>query len=162
MLVLMIVLGLAYGTAVHVVQLVSSGFDPYPGLPGWLRTYFVALTVLDPVAAVLLARRHRSGVALATTVFVSDTVGNGLANYVFDPSRGVTAGRLGHGVITILALAMCAATPWLWRHASVVPRWQHIVVTGLLPQSVQERRRRERDTATSGWEDRVHEHGGEH
>ena len=29
---------LAYGTAVHLVQLAGSGFDPYPDLPGWLRT----------------------------------------------------------------------------------------------------------------------------
>ena len=28
------VLVLAYGTAVHVIQLVGSGFDPYPELPG--------------------------------------------------------------------------------------------------------------------------------
>ena len=31
------VLVLAYGTAVHVVQLAGSGFDPYPELPGWLH-----------------------------------------------------------------------------------------------------------------------------
>jgi hypothetical protein len=120
-IVAVVVLLLAYGTVVHVVQLVSSGFDPYPGLPGWLRIYFVALTVLDPLAAVLLTRRHRSGVALATMVLVSDAVANGFANYPFDPTIGLTPGRFGHGVITILALGMCVAAPWLWRHAPVQP-----------------------------------------
>lgn len=120
-IVAVVVLVLAYGTVVHVMQLASSGLNPYPGLPVWLRIYFVALTLLDPLAAVLLARCHRIGVALAMMVLVSDAVANGFANYVLDPAMGVTAGRLGHGVITILALGMCTATPWLWRHASVHP-----------------------------------------
>src|SRR3712207_9314870 len=50
---------LAYGTVVHVVQLAVAGGDPYPDLPGWLRTYFLSLTVLDPLAALLLSRRRR-------------------------------------------------------------------------------------------------------
>ena len=42
------VLVLAYGTVVHLLQLVASGFNPHPALPDWLRAYFTALTVLDP------------------------------------------------------------------------------------------------------------------
>lgn len=116
-----IVVVLAYGTAVHVVQLVASGFDPYHGLPGWLRTYFIALTALDPLAAVLLARRQRSGAALAVVVLVSDAAANGFANYALDSAVGVTAGRVGHAVITVLALGACAAAPRLWRNASIPP-----------------------------------------
>jgi len=108
---------LAYGTAVHVVQLVATGFDPYPGLPGWLRSYFISLTVLDPLAAVLLARRHRVGVVLAVAVLVSDAAANGIANYALDPAAGVTAGRVGHAVIMLLAVGACAVAPRLWRHA---------------------------------------------
>lgn len=110
-----LVLALTYGTAVHVVQLVTAGFAPYPGLPGWLRTYFTALTVLDPLAAVLLVRRYRSGVVLTVAVLVSDSAANGFANYALDPVRGVTAGRAGHAVITVLAGVACAAAPALWR-----------------------------------------------
>lgn len=62
---------LVYGTVVHLVQLVGSGFDPSPDLPGWLRIYLVALTVFDPLAAVLLARRTRTRVALAVAVLVT-------------------------------------------------------------------------------------------
>lgn len=119
---LAVVVVLTYGTAVHVVQLVASGFDPYPDLPGWLRIYFIALTVLDPLAAVLLGRRRRSGVFLAVAVLVSNTAANGVANYALDPAGGVTAGRVGHAVITVLAVGACVAAPRLWRSTFPLPR----------------------------------------
>lgn len=113
-----VVILLAYGTAVHVVHLFSSGFAPYPDLPGWLRTYFVALTILDPLAAVLLARCTRSGVAMAVSVFVSNALANGWVNYALDPAVGITTGRLGHALLIVLALGICAAAPRLWRAAT--------------------------------------------
>ena len=119
---LVLVVVLSYGTAVHVVQLVATGFDPYPELPGWLRTYFITLTVLDPLAAVLLARRRRSGVVLAAAVLVSDSAANGVANYALDPAGGVTVGRVGHALITLLAVGACAAAPRRWRSACLLPR----------------------------------------
>ena len=109
---------LAYGTAVHVVQLVANGGDPYPALPGWLRAYFVSLTLLDPLAAVLLARRRRSGVVLAVAVLVTDAAANAWANYALDPAVGLTAGRVGQGVVTLLAVALLLATPVLWRETA--------------------------------------------
>ena len=109
------VLVLAYGTVVHVVQLALAGGDPYPDLPGWLRGYCVSLTVLDPLAALLVARRRRSGVALAVAVLVSDAAANGWANHVVDPADGLTAGRVGHAVITVLAVGLLMAAPGLWR-----------------------------------------------
>lgn len=36
-----------YGTIVHLVQLIGSGFDPYPRAPGWLTAYFVSLTLFE-------------------------------------------------------------------------------------------------------------------
>ena len=78
--VVVVVIFLGYGTAVHVVHLVSNGFSPYPGLPNWLRVHFALLVLLDPLAAVLLARHTRSGVVLAVMVFVSDAVANGYAD----------------------------------------------------------------------------------
>lgn len=112
---------LAYGTAVHLVHLVTSGFDPYPEMPPLLRVYFVALTVLDPLAAVLLARCTRPGVALSVTVLVSDAAANGWANYALDDSSGLTVGRVGQGVITVLAIAACASVPRLWRATFLHP-----------------------------------------
>ena len=114
---LALVVVLVYGTGVHVYQLVNSGGSPYPWLPGWLRVYFVVLTALDPLAAVLLTLRRRSGVVLAVAVLVTDAAANGWASYVLHPVPG---GRVGHAVITVLALAALAAlavAPALWRHA---------------------------------------------
>ena len=116
-----LVLVLAYGTAVHMVHLATAGFTPYPGLPGWLRIYFTALTVLDPLAAVLLAWRYRSGVVLTVTVLVSNSAANGYAKYATDPAGGVTAGRAGHAVITVLAGVACAVAPAMWRSAGAAP-----------------------------------------
>ncbi len=109
---------LAYGTAVHVVQLAVGGGDPYPALPGWLGAYLVSLTLLDPLAAVLLALRRRSGVVLAVAVLVTDAAANAWANYALDPAAGVTAGRVGQAVITVLAVALLVATPVLWRETA--------------------------------------------
>ena len=115
--VLLLVTVLIYGTAVHAVQLPASGLDPYPELPRGLRIYFTALLVLDPsrcrAAGTSPPQRSRSLGGGAC----SDAVANGIANYALDPAGGVTAGRLGQAVITVLAIGACAATPALWRSA---------------------------------------------
>ena len=109
---------LVYGTLVHVAQLALARLAPYPGIPTALRAYFVALTVLDPLAAVLLAARRRSGVVVAVAVFVSDAVANVWVNYVREDSRGVTTGRIGAVVVAVLALAAVLLAPRLWRASS--------------------------------------------
>lgn len=105
---------LVYGTVVHVIQLLVGGWDPYPFLPWWLAVYFVSLTVLDPLAAVLLLLRRRAGLLLACAVLVTDAAANGYANYTVDASAGLTVGRVGQAVIALVALALLAATPRLW------------------------------------------------
>lgn len=110
-----------YGTVVHVVQLVAGGGDPYPSLPRWLAVYFVSLTVLDPLAAVLLLLRRRAGLLLGVVVLTTDAAANGYANYGLDSSDGVTAGRVGQAVITMLALVLLLATPRLWPWLDPVP-----------------------------------------
>jgi len=135
------VLLLAYGTVVHLLQLLTSGFEPYPALPGWLRAYFVALTVVNPVAAVLIARRHRSGVVLATTVLVTDAAANGWANYALNDTAGITVGRVGQAVITLLAMGLLIALPGLWRATSpgrlhaddLVQDWPRVAFTRARP-----------------------------
>lgn len=103
-----------YATLVHLVQLIGSGFDPYPLAPGWLAAYFVSLTLLDPLAAVLLLQRRRAGLILGCAVLLTDAGANAYANYVLDVRPGITAGRVGQAVITLLALVLCAAAPRLW------------------------------------------------
>ena len=105
---------LGYGAVVHVVHLVLGGWNPYPSLPAWLAVYFVLLTLLNPVAAVLLLFRRRAGLVLGCAVLLSDAVANGYANYVTDAAAGLTAGRVGQAVITVLAVALLTTTPRLW------------------------------------------------
>lgn len=61
---------LTYGAVVHVVQLLG-GWPPYPWAPGWLAAYFVALTVLDPLAAALLVARRAAGLYQAAISVVA-------------------------------------------------------------------------------------------
>jgi hypothetical protein len=103
-----------YGTAVHLDQLAAGGWHPYRELPGWLAGYFVSLTVLDPVAAGLLACRRRAGLVLGCAVLLSDAAGNGYANYAVRSQPGITAGRVGQAVVTVLAVALAAVSPRIW------------------------------------------------
>jgi hypothetical protein len=105
---------LAYGTVVHVVQWATSGLRAYPDLPWWLAGYFTLLTFVDPIASVLLWRCRRSGLVLGSLVLVTDAAANAYANYALDDSLGLTPGRIGQAVISILAVALLTATPWLW------------------------------------------------
>jgi hypothetical protein len=105
---------LAYGAVGHVLPFLVGGWDPYPSVPGWLAVYFFSLTVLDPLAAALLLLRRRAGLVLGCGVLVTDAVANGFANYAIDASVGLTVGRVGHAVITLLALALLVALSRLW------------------------------------------------
>ncbi|MGY1842749.1 hypothetical protein [Modestobacter sp. SYSU DS0875] len=107
---------LVFGTVVHVVHLIAAGTAVHAGQPGWLRLYFVSLTVLDPLAAVLLWRARRGGLVLAVAVLVTDAAANGWANYALDPTGGVTVGRVGQALITVIAVAALAWAPVAWRH----------------------------------------------
>jgi hypothetical protein len=68
---------LGNGTVVHLLPHGVGGLNPYPHLAGWLAGYFIALTLLDPLAAVLLWFRSRVGLVLACLVLTSDAVANG-------------------------------------------------------------------------------------
>ncbi|NIL88644.1 hypothetical protein RhoFasSB10_00932 [Rhodococcus fascians] len=106
----------AYGTAVHLVQLAGGGENPYPGTPAVIAWFFVALVVLDPLAAVLIAQRRRIGLLIGSTTLVLDAVANAVVNYpLHGPSEGVTAGRIGQAVVTALAVTLVFATPRLRR-----------------------------------------------
>ncbi|MEU7918036.1 hypothetical protein [Micromonospora zamorensis] len=118
------VLVFAYGSAVHIVQLLMPQLGPQFALPGWLTVYFTSLTLWDPLAALLLVARRVEGLALGCVVLVTDAAANWYANYVLDPTVGVTPGRIGQAVITALALALVALTPWLaqWFSRSAAQR----------------------------------------
>jgi hypothetical protein len=55
-------------------------------------------------------------------VLVSDAVANGWANHVVDPTDGLTAGRVGHGLVTLVAVGLLVATPGPWRATASLRR----------------------------------------
>jgi hypothetical protein len=115
--VVVLVAVFAYGTGAHLVQLLAGGLRPYPSMPSVLAIYFVALTLLDPATALLLAFRRVEGLVMACVVLVTDVLANAYANYVVDQAAGVTLGRVGLAVITLLTVALLikipSVAPWL-------------------------------------------------
>lgn len=55
---------------------------------------------------------------LATTVLVSDAAANGWSDYALDDTVGITTGRVGQAVITMVAIALVIALQPLWRATS--------------------------------------------
>jgi hypothetical protein len=98
---------LLYGGVVHVVQLAAG--DRYGWAPTWLAIYFMALTVVDPLAAVLLLLRRRAGLYFGVAVLVTDAAANGYA--VYGLSYGPAVAAVGQAIISVLALAMLVTAP---------------------------------------------------
>ncbi len=76
-----LVAGFAIGTATHTLQLVSRGWVVFASAPVWMNVYWTALTLLDPLAAVLLICARRAGLLLALAIMVSDVAVNSYALY---------------------------------------------------------------------------------
>jgi hypothetical protein len=111
-----------YGTAVYVLQLVTSGGHPYQGNPWWIVVFFVSLTALDPVVAIGLAQRRRWAAWSAVLVLTLDAAANGYAVYVVIPATHLTLARIGQGVITVLAIAVVVTARPLDRHLAAPRR----------------------------------------
>ena len=75
-----VVIGFAIGTTMHVLQLVNAGWIVFADAPTWMNVYWAALTLLDPLAVVLLLRRRTLGLMLGLAVMLSDV---GINSYAF-------------------------------------------------------------------------------
>jgi hypothetical protein len=112
---------LTWGAVVHLVTLTVAVTGPATLLdarvPAWMALYWVSLTVLDPLAAVVLALRRRVGLGLSAGVLVSDAVVNGYA--IHGLGVGVSWAWAGHLVVTALAVTTVVTwpvvSPWLLR-----------------------------------------------
>ncbi len=112
---------LTWGAVVHLVTLTLAVTGPATLLdarvPAWMALYWVSLTVLDPLAAVVLALRRRVGLGLSAGVLVSDAVVNGYA--IHGLGVGVPWAWAGHLVVTALAVTTVVTwpvvSPWLLR-----------------------------------------------
>lgn len=64
--------GFLVGTTSHVLDLIAGGADTYGAFPPALRAFWLSLTVLDPVTALLLLVRKRAGIILGVVVILTD------------------------------------------------------------------------------------------
>jgi|GEM_PF-3009052 len=67
--------GFSIGTVSHVLDLVVGGADTYGGFPPALRVLWLSLTVLDPLAVLLLLRK-RAGIVLGLLIILADITVN--------------------------------------------------------------------------------------
>lgn len=109
------VAGFGVGACTHVLDLVAGGAQVYAGFPTAVRVFWVSLTVLDPLAVVLVLRRRRAGVALGVAVMVADVAVNWTVH-------AVVGGGSPRGLVTLTAfgvLVLATAVPldrWFARH----------------------------------------------
>lgn len=74
-----LVAGFAIGTFTHAQHLVNVGWVVFSAAPVWMTVYWNTLVVLDPLAAILLLRVRRAGLALGLAIMVSDVAVNSYA-----------------------------------------------------------------------------------
>lgn len=78
-----LVAGFAIGTTTHVLVVLDRGWLVNASAPTWMNVYWTALTLLDPLAAVLLLRSRRAGLVLALAIMLSDVAINTYASHLF-------------------------------------------------------------------------------
>lgn len=105
------VIGFLIGTTTHTADLILGGLDVYGGFPPGVRLFWVTLTVLDPITAVLIILRWRSGIVLGIAVIVADIAVNWT---VFVLLGGLSwFGVITQSLFAVLILAT-AGPLWIW------------------------------------------------
>ncbi|WP_285025359.1 hypothetical protein [Plantibacter sp. ME-Dv--P-122b] len=105
------VIGFLIGTTTHTADLILGGLDVYGGFPPGVRLFWVTLTVLDPITAVLIILRRRAGIVLGIAVIVADIAVNWS---VFVLLGGLSwFGVINQSLFAVLILAT-ARLLWIW------------------------------------------------
>lgn len=102
--------GFLIGAASHVLDLISGGADTYGEFPTSLRVFWLSLTVLDPLTALLVLLRKRAGIVLGLVVILADITVNWAVFFTI-------GGNPLFGVVnqTVFAVFLLATAPALWR-----------------------------------------------
>ncbi|HWY52012.1 MAG TPA: hypothetical protein VNW72_11075 [Chthoniobacterales bacterium] len=96
----------------HVIQVWHGGWLPYRFAPLPLNTYWTTLTFLDPLAAVLLLWRPRTGLVLALLIIASDVAINYFARFYL----GVHLGTIVLSLQLLFLVAVAAAMLYVRMH----------------------------------------------
>ncbi|WP_314138688.1 hypothetical protein [uncultured Plantibacter sp.] len=105
------VVGFLVGTTTHTADLILGGLDVYGGFPPGVRLFWVTLTVLDPITAVLIVLRRRSGIVLGIAVIVADIAVNWT---VFVLLGGLSwFGVINQSLFAVL-IVVTARPLWIW------------------------------------------------
>lgn len=75
-LYLIYIISFSIATSTHIRDLLLGGFLPYAGKPLWANIYWTSLTLLDPLAILLLLFRLRTGMILYAFIIVTDVLIN--------------------------------------------------------------------------------------
>ena len=103
------------GTCTHVENTLRAGAVPLPLQPLAFNVYWTSLTLLDPLAALLLVVRPRLGLVLGAAIMASDVSVNA---YAFRP-RGALRLEWPFWLQVAFATFVLAATPYIWRRVRV-------------------------------------------
>lgn len=103
------IIGFLIGTTSHITDLVRGGLGTYAQFPTGLRIYWGCLTLLDPLAIVLLVLRRRAAIVLSLVIILSDISVNWSVYLTI-------SGNPLYGMInqTVFAAILVATAPLLW------------------------------------------------
>ena len=68
--------GFLAGTIMHILDITRLGVFGYYYVSDWINVYWTGLTVLDPLAAVLIWWQRRAGIVLGLAIMLSDIIIN--------------------------------------------------------------------------------------
>jgi hypothetical protein len=106
-LVITLVVGLLVGTATHAMDIARAGLIPRPELPLGCNLFWSALVVVDPIVALVLLLRPRTGVRLVVGLMAIDLTVNLAALGLTAP----VAAQIGYTVAALVAVPVVRSRP---------------------------------------------------
>lgn len=102
--------GFLVGATSHILDLAAGGVVTYAGFPPAPRAFWVSLTLVDPLAVVLVLLRRRAGVLLGLAIILSDITVNWTVYFT-------VGGNPLYGVVnqSVFAAILLATAVPLWR-----------------------------------------------
>lgn len=105
-----------WGTKNHVLDIWNAGFLPYTYAPLAFNIYWTSLTLLDPLAIILLCRFPYHGMALAVLIMLSDIAVNLYATYSFLNTDIFSDGSLQLQIL--FGIFLFLTVPIAWKRAA--------------------------------------------